>query len=173
MPFFGTWKRALLAKVSGPFHPLYDTKSSNRSPPVVYGSITLKFFRGLWELVRTSGSTAETKFKKSVFWDTLVTSMILITWYLLRRSFNALKPCKIIKLVAPGGKECEQRRELLTWPKPALRTPTGPIVLENALLWHGGQILRSENSSYLPSPPTWNLLFPLLLLFWGVVPVFT
>ena len=40
-----------------------------RSPflSVVYGSITLKFFRGLWELVRTSGSTKETKFKKSVF----------------------------------------------------------------------------------------------------------
>ena len=30
--------------VSGPFHPLYETKISNRWPSVVYGSITLKFF---------------------------------------------------------------------------------------------------------------------------------
>ena len=30
--------------VSGPFHPLYETKISNRSLSVVYGSITLKFF---------------------------------------------------------------------------------------------------------------------------------
>ena len=57
----------VLRAVSGPFHPLYEPKISNRSLSVVYGSITLKFFRGLWELVRTSGSTAETKFKKSVF----------------------------------------------------------------------------------------------------------
>ena len=32
--------------VSGPFHPLYETKISNRSLSVVYGSITLKFFSG-------------------------------------------------------------------------------------------------------------------------------
>ena len=56
--------------VSGPFHPLYETKISNRSPSVVYGSITLKFFRGLWEPFCTSGSTDETKFKKSVFFGT-------------------------------------------------------------------------------------------------------
>ena len=30
----------------------------------------------LWELVRTSGSTAETKFKKSVFWDTLLRTVL-------------------------------------------------------------------------------------------------
>ena len=30
--------------VSGPFHPLYETKISNRWLSVVYGSITLKFF---------------------------------------------------------------------------------------------------------------------------------
>ena len=58
--------------VSGPFHPLYEPKISNRSLSVVYGSITLNFFPGLCELVRTSGSTAETKFKKRVFWDTLI-----------------------------------------------------------------------------------------------------
>ena len=32
--------------VSEPFHPLYEAKISNRSPSVVYGSITLKFFSG-------------------------------------------------------------------------------------------------------------------------------
>ena len=32
--------------VSGPFHPLYETKISNRWLSVVYGSITLKFFSG-------------------------------------------------------------------------------------------------------------------------------
>ena len=32
--------------VSGPFHPLYETKISNRPLSVVYGSITLKFFWG-------------------------------------------------------------------------------------------------------------------------------
>ena len=32
--------------VLGPFHPLYETKNSNRSPSVVYGSITLIFFGG-------------------------------------------------------------------------------------------------------------------------------
>ena len=49
------------------FSPLYEAKISNRSLSVVYGSITLKFFRGLWELVRTSGSTDETNFKKTCF----------------------------------------------------------------------------------------------------------
>ena len=56
--------------VLGPFHPLYETKISNRSLSVVYGSITLNFFRGLWKLVRTSGSTDETKFKRSIFLGT-------------------------------------------------------------------------------------------------------
>ena len=64
--------------VSEPFHPLYEAKISNRCQSVVYGSITLKFFRGLWELVRTSGSTAKTKFQKSVFWDTLVIIIIVM-----------------------------------------------------------------------------------------------
>ena len=32
--------------VSEPFHPLYEAKISNPSPSVVYGSITLNFFRG-------------------------------------------------------------------------------------------------------------------------------
>ena len=41
-------------------------------PSVVYGSITLKFFCGLWTPIRTSDSTGEAKFKKSVFWDTLL-----------------------------------------------------------------------------------------------------
>ena len=53
--------------------------------------------------------------------------MILITWYLLNRSFNALKPCKIIKLVAPGGKECERRRGLLTWPSLPLEPQQAPL----------------------------------------------
>ena len=57
----------VLRAVSGPLRPLYETKISNRSLSVVYGSITLKFFQGLWELVRTSGSIPETKFKKRVF----------------------------------------------------------------------------------------------------------
>ena len=39
---------------------------------IVYGSITLKFFCGLWTPIRTSDSTAEAKFKKNVFWDTLL-----------------------------------------------------------------------------------------------------
>ena len=36
----------VLIAVSGPFHPLYEAKISNRSLSVVYGSITLKFFSG-------------------------------------------------------------------------------------------------------------------------------
>ena len=36
----------VLRAVSGPFHPLYETKISNRPLSVVYGSITLKFFLG-------------------------------------------------------------------------------------------------------------------------------
>ena len=54
MPFVGTCEQALLAifeshvfrAVSGPFHPLYETKISNRWPTVVYGSIMLKKFSG-------------------------------------------------------------------------------------------------------------------------------
>ena len=61
------FKNNVFRAVSESFHPLYEAKISNRSLSVVYGSITLKIFRGLWELVHTSGSTAETKFKKSVF----------------------------------------------------------------------------------------------------------
>ena len=63
-PFF---ENHVFRAVSGPFHPLYETKISNRSLSVVYGSITLKFFRGLWEPVHTSGSTDEAKFKKCFF----------------------------------------------------------------------------------------------------------
>ena len=74
----------VLSAVSGPFHPLYETKISNRSLSVVYGSITLNFFRGLWELVRTSGSTAETEFKKSVFWDTLLSIRLSPAHWLLQ-----------------------------------------------------------------------------------------
>ena len=63
----------VLRAVSGPFHPLYEPKISNRSLSVVYGSITLKFFGGLRELVRTSGSTDEMKFEeKKFFGDTLL-----------------------------------------------------------------------------------------------------
>ena len=65
--------------LSEPFHPLYEAKISNRSLSVVYGSITLKFFRGLWELVPTSGSTAEKIFKKNVF---LGHPSIHHTWHL-------------------------------------------------------------------------------------------
>ena len=57
-------KNHIFSIVLEAFHPLYETKISNRSLSVVYGSLTLKFFRGLWELVRTSGSTYETEFKK-------------------------------------------------------------------------------------------------------------
>ena len=41
------------------FSPLYEAKISNRSLSVVSGYITLKFFRGLWELVRTSALGAD------------------------------------------------------------------------------------------------------------------
>ena len=48
----------------GAVSPLYEAQISNCSLSVVYGSITLKFFRGLLEPVCTSGSTDETKLKK-------------------------------------------------------------------------------------------------------------
>ena len=34
-----------------------------------------EFFCGLWTPIRTSDSTDEVKFKKSVFWDTLVNTL--------------------------------------------------------------------------------------------------
>ena len=61
------FKNLIFSIVLEAFHPLYEAKISNRSLSVVYGYITLKFFRGLWELACTSDSTAETKLKKSVF----------------------------------------------------------------------------------------------------------
>ena len=55
--------------------PLYiPLNTKNEWPSVVYGSITLNFFCGLWTPIRTSDSTDEAKLKKSVCWDTLMYS---------------------------------------------------------------------------------------------------
>ena len=62
--------------VSGPFHPLYETKISNRSPSVVYGSITLKFFSGALGTSLHQWFNHGNKIKKKCFWDTLLTKSL-------------------------------------------------------------------------------------------------
>ena len=58
--------------VSGPFHTLYETKISNRSPSVVYGSITLKIFSGALWTSPHQWFNRQNKIKKVFFWDTLL-----------------------------------------------------------------------------------------------------
>merc|ERR1711997_302492 len=53
--------------VSGPFHPLYETKISNRWPSVVYGSITLKFFSWALGTISHQWFNRGNKIQKKVF----------------------------------------------------------------------------------------------------------
>ena len=60
----------VLRAVSGPFHPLYETKISNRSLSVVYGSITLKFFSGALGTSPHQWFNRDNKIQKKVFFGT-------------------------------------------------------------------------------------------------------
>ena len=57
--------------VSGPFHPLYETKISNRSPSVVYGSITLEIFSGALGTSPHQWFNQGNKIQKKCFFGTL------------------------------------------------------------------------------------------------------
>ena len=49
-----------------------------------------EIFCGLWTPIRTSDSTAEAKFKKSVFWDTLLPNPTLTQMTLFWQKFCKL-----------------------------------------------------------------------------------
>ena len=57
----------VLSAVSGPFHPLYETKISNRWLSVVYGSITLKFFSWALGTISHQWFNRGNKIQKKVF----------------------------------------------------------------------------------------------------------
>ena len=54
----------------GPFHPLYETKISNRSLSVVYGSITLKIFSGALGTISHQWFNRGNKIQKKLFFGT-------------------------------------------------------------------------------------------------------
>ena len=62
----------IVRAVSGPFHPLYEPKISNRSLSVVYGSITLKFFSGALGTSPHQWFNRGNKIQKKCFLDTLL-----------------------------------------------------------------------------------------------------
>ena len=80
-PFF---ENHVFRAVLGPFHPLHETKISNRSLSVVYGSITLKFFFGgsgnmSAPVVQPTKRNSKTVF----FWDTLRNSLLIFALFFI------------------------------------------------------------------------------------------
>ena len=97
----------VLRAVSGPFHPLYEPKISNRSLSVVYGSITLKFFSGALGTSPHQGFNRGNKIQKKCFlghpnihrhltnWDCFLL-LLKKNWRRRKRNKRQMKSQKII-----------------------------------------------------------------------------
>ena len=88
----------VLRAVSGPFHPLYETKISNRSPSVVYGSITLKFFWGALGTSSHQWFKERNEIQKMCFFGTLYWRWKFVNQYSHIDLMNNIHPCQTVKL---------------------------------------------------------------------------